>query len=819
MIVYHSTLAGFAEDVTANRIEERVATGLRRELGLRASPQEIRSFRNSLQALHMALDGSGVPADAGVALEYNLPQSGKRVDFLLTGRDADGAKNLVVVELKQWEEAWRTEQEGIVETYLGGGRQRTVHPSRQAWTYASFFEDYVETVSTEGISLRPCAYLHNCRSPHELRHPFYREHLERAPAFLRDDVQKLRAFVGQYVTEGDGGALLYRIEGSRIRPSKELSEAVRGMLAGNPEFVLLDEQKLVYETGLALARKASTERKQVFLVEGGPGTGKSVVALHLLVALTGEGQLVHYASRNSAPREVYKARLKGTRSRKSIDNLFKGTGSYHQTEPDTFDTLVVDEAHRLNEKSGLYGNLGENQVYEIIRSARCSIFFLDESQRVTWQDIGRKEEIHRWAAASGAEIVEGELPSQFRCNGSDGYLSWVDHTLQIRDTAQPTLEGIDYPFRVFDDPQSLRAEIVRCNRLRNRSRLVAGYCWEWKSKKDASAMDIELPEHGFAMQWNLARDQGLWSVQPDSVDQVGCIHTCQGLELDYVGVIIGPDLVVRGGEVVTDATARARSDRSVRGYRKALRSRPGEARRRADEIIRNTYRTLLTRGQRGCFVFCTDPETNEYFRTAMGRSPASTSASEGEAAVNAPAAVSSAPPRPPFPVFAREEVEPFVDAVPLVPLHAAAGGFSDEQWLGEQELWVRPEGTGRIEPGMFIAQVRGESMNLLIPNGAWCLFRPVPAGSRHGKVVLVESRQLHDLELGEFTVKRYYSEKVGGDGDSWHHARIHLRPESTDPSYRDLVLEDDETVDLRVIGEWVRVVAEAEPEERPPPTL
>jgi hypothetical protein len=814
MIVYDSTLAGFAEDVAGNRIEERVATGLRRRLGLRASPQEVRSFRNSLQAMHTALSGSSVPPDAGVALEYNLPQSGKRVDFLLTGRDAAGAENLVVVELKQWEEAWRTEQEGIVETYLGGSRQRTVHPSRQAWTYASFFEDYVETVYSEGISLRPCAYLHNCRSPQELRHPCYREHLERAPAFLRDDVEKLRAFVGQYVTQGDRGDLLYRIEGSRIRPSKELSEAVRGMLAGNQEFVLLDEQKLVYETGLALARKASTGRKQVLLVEGGPGTGKSVVAIHLLVALTGEGQVAHYATRNAAPREVYKLRLKGTRSKKSIDNLFKGTGSYHQAPPDTFDTLVVDEAHRLNEKSGLYGNLGENQVHEIIRSARCSLFFLDESQRVTWKDIGRKEEIHRWAEACGAEVVEMELPSQFRCNGSDGYLSWIDHTLQIRETAHPTLEGIDYEFRVFDDPQALRAEIVRRNRLRNRSRLVAGYCWDWKSKKNPTVMDIELPEHGFAMQWNLAQDQGLWSVQPDSVEQVGCIHTCQGLELDYVGVILGPDFVVRDGTVVTDAGARARTDHSVRGYRKALQAAPAEARRRADEIIRNTYRTLLTRGQRGCFVFCTDPETNRYFREAIGRLPAG----EGGAGEGSDSAAAAAPgPSYPFPVFGPEEVEPFVDAVPLVPLEAAAGEFSDEQWLRAQELWVRLEGTGRIEPGMFIARVRGESMNLLLPNGAWCLFRPAPAGSRQGKVVLVESRQLHDTDLGQFTVKRYFSEKVGGDGDGgWRHARIRLRPESTDPSFRDLILEEDEAVDLRVIGEWVRVVGEATPDERAP---
>ena len=81
--------------------------------------------------------------------------------------------------------------------------------------------------------------------------------------------------------------------------------------------------------------------------------------------------------------------------------------------------------------------------------------------------------------------------------------------------------------------------------------MVAGYCWDWKSKTDLSTADVVIPDHGFAMQWNLARDEGLWITAKDSVEQIGCIHTCQGLELDYVGVIVGPDLVVRNGVVVT----------------------------------------------------------------------------------------------------------------------------------------------------------------------------------------------------------------------------------------------------------------------------
>lgn len=238
--------------------------------------------------------------------------------------------------------------------------------------------------------------------------------------------------------------------------------------------------------------------------------------------------------------------------------------------PDSYDTLIVDEAHRLNEKSGLYRNLGDNQVKELIRSARCTVFFVDDDQRVTLLDIGHTGELRRHARALGAEVTELELSSQFRCNGSDGYLAWLDNTLEIRPTANPLLDSADYDFRVFDDPAEMHALIALKNQSNNRSRVVAGYCWKWPSKKDAHAWDIELPEFDYQRRWNLDKDGSLWIVAPDSVEQVGCIHTCQGLELDYVGVIIGPDLTYPDDQVVPDATKRASSDQSVKGLKKML---------------------------------------------------------------------------------------------------------------------------------------------------------------------------------------------------------------------------------------------------------
>ena len=363
--------------------------------------------------------------------------------------------------------------------------------------------------------------------------------------------------------------------------------------------------------------KRVEEPREFLIVVGGPGTGKSVVAVNLLVALTKRGMVAQYVTKNAAPRAVYEKMLVGSYRKSAISNLFTGSGSFIESPPGSFHALIVDEAHRLNEKGGLYKTDGENQIKEIINAANFTVFFLDEDQRVTFDDIGEQEGIERWARSQGAVIHHLELTSQFRCNGSDGYLAWLDNTLQIRETANTSLSSDDFDFRVLDSPSELRDLIFEKNRLANKARMVAGYCWDWKSKSSGKGADIVFEEYGFSHQWNLTKDGSLWIISPDSVNEIGCIHTCQGLELDYVGVIIGPDLVVRDGEVITDAGKRSRNDRSVRGYKTMLQRNPTEARAKADLIIKNTYRTLLTRGMKGCYVYCTDEETAQYLRSRM----------------------------------------------------------------------------------------------------------------------------------------------------------------------------------------------------------
>jgi DUF2075 family protein len=618
MLLYSEFKPQFIQHVRENVIEYRIMEQFKDKLMHGVSDSERRSWANSMQYMRNVMDDPDIPDDARISIEMQIPNTGKRIDFIVSGQDATRRDQAVVVELKQWERAEATDMDAVVRTYVGGGMREVSHPSYQAWTYVALLQDFNAAVYNSDLELSPCAYLHNCSDDRVLNAPQYREHTERAPIFFKTDVGKLAAFIKRYIRYGDSDNIMYRIENGEIRPSKGLADAVRGMLTGNREFHMIDEQKVVYEQALQLASLRPDGRKRVLIVEGGPGTGKSVVAVNLLANLIGERKNALYVSKNAAPREVYASKLTGLRRKTRYTNLFKGSGAFLNAQPNEFDCLIVDEAHRLNEKSGFYGNLGEGQIREIVTAARTSVFFLDEDQRVTFQDVGSREAILKEAKAAGAEVHATKLASQFRCNGSDGYLAWLDNTLGIRETAHIRLSREDYHFEVLESPAALQARIEAENRINGRSRMVAGYCYPWVSKKEPHRDDIVFPDYGFSRKWNLTEHGSLWLVQPGSVDQVGCIHTCQGLELDYVGVIVGLDMVVQDGQLETDPFKRARSDRSIRGFKKWYKEEPQAAAKAADRIIRNTYRTLMTRGMKGCFIWCEDEALNDWFRSRLG---------------------------------------------------------------------------------------------------------------------------------------------------------------------------------------------------------
>lgn len=617
MIIYSGSKADFMVQVEEDTIAYTIRDNILGKMHRKTPDAEFRSWVNSLEYMYKVLNDDGIPRNSGIAIEYNLPNTAKRVDFLVSGYDAKRSANVVIIELKQWEKLNKVEGlDALVETFTGGRERRVVHLSYQAWSYAEMIRDYNEYAQIAGVNLWPCAYLHNYMRVQDdpLDDPIYKDYLDEAPAFAKGDVRKLREFIKRVVETGDDSEILYEIDNGRIKPSKSLQDAIVGMLESNPEFNLIDDQKVVFERIMELSRQCERDgKKRVLIATGGPGTGKTVIAMNLLARLTQEGVFVQYCSKNSAPRTVYAKKLKGHRTKSSIDNMFKGSGAYVDAPRNAVGVVLADEAHRLNEKSGLYGNQGINQIHEIIHAARLSVFFIDECQRVTVKDIGSVGEIKRWAAVNGAEVYEEELTSQFRCNGSDGYLAWLDDVLEIRETANYDIEGIDYDFEVLDSPDEMRQKVIERNQGSNKSRILAGYCWNWPRAGRADTNTHEITIGDFEISWNLDGGEA-FALSPTSINEAGCIHTTQGLEFEYVGVIIGDDLRYEGDHVVTDYTKRAGTDQSIKGLKKMEREDPKHALKLADEIIKNTYRTLMTRGMKGCYVYATDPNLRSYLK-------------------------------------------------------------------------------------------------------------------------------------------------------------------------------------------------------------
>lgn len=624
MIIYSESLKNFVDQAQFGEIAAAITRMYRKQLGRDPSPGEHRSWTNSLHFLAVVADKSGLDRNSRVSVEYQVPSSAKRIDVLFTGYGKNKSPAMVIVELKQWHKSEVTDQDGILNApRYGHALSRGPHPSYQAWSYATLLQDFNEVVNTTPVNLYPCAFLHNHPLVPEgegLLSSCYDEYLEKAPVFLsgRTEMARLADFLTAHLPYGDTGDVIDMVDRSRIVPSKELGRAVVSMLKGKEVFTLIDEQKVVYEA----VKKAILNKKQKFviIVNGGPGTGKSVVAINLLAHLTHSGRCVTYVTKNSAPRNVYESLLKeGKFKKKDISALFRGPDTFWKINEEFFDCVLVDEAHRLRTKSGIYSNEGECQIRELIQACKLPVFFIDDRQRVHFKDAGTTDAIRKEAVDLGLEVLEFTLPSQFRCSGSDGYMAWLDQWLGIRETANLKLDTSQYDFRVFDKATAMLETLKELNAQgRGReARLLAGYCWEWKSKKNSDAFDIVLDNGDFKKQWNLSSDGGLWLLNDTELNQVGCIHTVQGLEIPYVGVIIGPDLLVRDGKVVTNFTNRSSQDRSIHGLKKMYKSEPERALQIADEIIKNTYRVLMTRGQKGCFIYSEDPETRKWFSDAL----------------------------------------------------------------------------------------------------------------------------------------------------------------------------------------------------------
>jgi DUF2075 family protein len=622
MQLYCGMTKEFVDDATLNRVGQLLESSWSEYFGYPPSASELRSWQNSLRALALQIHYSRL-LDHGIILEMRLPLTSARLDCLLAGHDERGQQRSVIIELKQWESVESSEIDECVITFIGGAKRATTHPAIQASHYEEYLSNTMSAFSKgEGaIALSSCCYLHNLT--YDPLSPIYNDRfasvLSKTPAFSQSQGQELSEFLRSRLSAGNGEPVLAKIVSSKYQPSKKLLAHVAEIIQGNAAYTLLDDQIVVYNTICTYARKALRSKKRtVLLINGGPGTGKSLIALNVMADLSRSGINAQYATGSRA----FTGNLrKAVGSKAGIQ--FRYFNSYTEVDPEMIDVLIMDEAHRIRESSNSrftrkQKRSDRSQIMELIEASKVSVFFIDDLQVVRPGEVGSSELVAETAAMAGAHLIREELKTQFRCAGSDQFVEWVDDILEIggRESCGRTYDrSSDFDFRIVDSP----AELERLIRERNRAgiaRMVAGFCWPWSNARADGTLIDDVTIGDWERPWNAKPEAArlakgvpkaqFWASDPGGVDQVGCIYTAQGFEFDFVGVIFGRDLI-------WDPTAKKWRGQKAYSHDTVVK-RAGE---KFVDYAKNVYRVLLTRGLKGCYLLFLDDWTREHFESRV----------------------------------------------------------------------------------------------------------------------------------------------------------------------------------------------------------
>jgi DUF2075 family protein len=618
MRLYEGLSAQFITDAGHGLLAPRLRESFFRQLHAWPSRQEVDSWANSLRAAAAVFDEAGLD-DHAVLLEYQLPLSSQRLDCVVCGRDREGLDQAVIIELKQWQRADPAEGANEVVTWLGHTSREVLHPSVQVDRYRMYLED-THSAFHEGeppVLLSSCAYLHNyTRDPLDaIFQPKFSQVLGSSPVFTASQSSELEDFLAGRLEAGQGAGVLQRIDRGSYSPSKKLLQHVAAVIRGQADFVLLDDQLIAYDKVVARALKAAgAGAKSVILIKGGPGTGKSVIAINLMAELLARGYNAHYATGSKAFTTTLREII-GSRGAPQL----KYFNSYIAAAPNSVDVLICDEAHRIRESSNSrFTRQGsrsvEPQVDELLRVARVAVFLVDDKQTVRPNEIGSSDYILEHAAMKGCDIAEYELQTQFRCGGSADFIAWVDNTLGIEATAVTSWQpNPDFDFRILKNPWELELAIQEKVKQGHSGRLTAGFCWPWSDPNPDGTLVEDVVIGNFHRPWNAKPDASrlargipkapLWAYDPNGIGQVGCIYTAQGFEFDYVGVIFGTDLVWNPAKEEWEANPRNSHDSQIK------RS-PAQF----SACVKNVYRVLLSRGMKGCYVCFLDTATEALFR-------------------------------------------------------------------------------------------------------------------------------------------------------------------------------------------------------------
>lgn len=611
MRLYAGTSLQFIEDTTQNQIAEKLKQAFFEYFRSNPSPSEMNSWRNSLRALSLTFESAKL-LDHGIILEYQIPSTSKRIDCLICGKNDKGQDNAVIIELKQWDTSKKSDGENEVRIWMRGKLVDHLHPSAQVNQYKTFLAD-LHTAFYEGqnpIELNSCAYLHNYNynKEDEIFSNKFNNIMQKSPLFTADEVDGLKDFLVEKLANGEGHEILSRIEKSKYRPSKKLMEHVGNIIKGKQEYILLDEQLVVYDKVIAAAKKGfHRKQKSVIIVKGGPGTGKSVIAINLMADLLLNKYNAHYATGSKA---FTKTLRKIIGARGAIQ--FKYFNSYTHAESNEIDVLVSDEAHRIRKTSNNRFTRKENkssspQIDELLKVAKVAVFFIDDDQVVRPDEIGSTAYIREAATKHNANVSEYELEVQFRCNGSDAFVNWINNTLGIRRTANVIWDlHEEFDFKVIDTPVKLKKEIDQKIKEGYRARIAAGFCWPWSNPRQDGSLVNDVIIGDFKMPWERKNRFWEWATEKSGEDQIGTVYTSQGFEFDYMGVIVGNDLTYDFENQKWRGNPENSSDAFVK------RSKDNFT-----QYVKNTYRVLLSRGMKGCYVYFMDKDTERFFKSRI----------------------------------------------------------------------------------------------------------------------------------------------------------------------------------------------------------
>ena len=653
-ILYQASQSQFIRDVERNYVSQKMRHAAE-QAGIHSAENEIASWENNAPHVSRLLTQCGAK-DSYVTFEFLVPFSRKRIDCMIYGTGDDNSENVIHIELKQWsnktvglaesdgnfttDESTSRQQDDVifnVEAFTGHANRIVAHPSQQVKGYQGYLSNFIEVFSNHEVELTGLAYCYNytkndASKPSCLFDEKYATLLEQFPTYAKDQFDDLTGKLTRLLRKGAGISIFNKVMQSPIRPSKKLLNEVSTMIESGDisAFSLIEDQivarNIIINKIREMRANSSRNKKNVIIVNGGPGTGKTVIALHILAELAklsnnGNGLNVHYATKSKPLLEGVRAQL-STTSRMLFSNVTSFVPS--SSDENSVDVLLVDEAHRIQKNANNQYTKAENrtdlsQIDTIIRAAKITVFFIDDRQAIRGVEIGSASMIREAAERWNASVEECELKSQFRCNGSDNYLNWLEQVLYNKQVTSH-FDTEDFDLRIMDSPQKMYESLVEQNNVPGQTaRLMAGFCWPWSTNVVNGDLVKDVKIGTFAMPWetNDKVDRRSlrvsyprwyeWAYKPEGIKQVGCIYTSQGYEFDYAGVIIGPDLKYDpvDDKIITDKSACTDP---------VLKRTQKEATMTFDDYVRNIYRVLMSRGMKGCYLYVCDKELRKYLK-------------------------------------------------------------------------------------------------------------------------------------------------------------------------------------------------------------